>query len=268
MNFLQDIFGSKPTVPAWKPLNLGSEQGAAIANNQQNLQSAEQLTANANAFSQQQIQQMLNNAIPGFSQLTGNVQSTINSEIAGELPADVQQRIQSSTAANAFAGGYAGSDLARNLTARDLGITSLNLTQQGLSSAQSWIQQMNNLFSPGMLNVSGMFVTPGQQAAFDVQQQQQQFQQQWMQNQINAMPDPVLSGINTQITNLVGAYLSKGGGGGQYAAQYGANDVSGSGMDFGGGGSGFGSMAVGYGSGAQVGFDESQSQIDYAGTLA
>lgn len=226
MDFFSAQFGQKPKVPTLTPLNLQTEQSKAIASNQANLQGSEQLTAAANQFTQQQIEQMLSQAIPGFDQLRGNVQNTINQEIAGQLPADVQQQIQSSTAASAVAGGYAGSDLARNLTARDLGLTSLNLTQQGLSSAQSWIQQMNNLFSPGMLNVSSMFVSPQQQASFDVEERNAQFQQQWMQNQINAMPDPVIGGIHSEIVNLIGAYLSKGGNS-NASAKYSANDVSG-----------------------------------------
>jgi hypothetical protein len=210
--WLSGVFGSKPTVPNLPHLNLSTEQGKAIASNQANLPAAEQLTSAANAFSQQQIQAMLAQAIPGYQNLVQGVTGDISSMVSGQLPADVRAQIQQSTAASAVAGGYGGSGMAGNLTARDLGLTSLNLTQQGISSAQSWMQQMNNMFGPSMLNVSSMFVSPQQQAAFDVEERNAQFQRQWMESQISAMPDPMLRGLHDTIMQLATAYLSKGGG--------------------------------------------------------
>jgi len=239
MSFMQDIFGRKPTVPQLPSLNLQTEASKAIAGNVANAPAAEALVSQANTFTQQQIQSMLEQAIPGYSSLVSGVTGDISSMVKGELPADVKAQVQASTAASAVAGGYGGSGMAGNLTARDLGLTSLNLMQSGISTAESWMQEMDTLFGPGMLNVSSMFVSPGQQAAFDVEERNAQFQRQWMQNQIAAMPDPVLSGINTQITNLVGAYLSKGGGGGNYAATYTANQAQDN-VSSGGGGGGAG----------------------------
>jgi hypothetical protein len=51
--------------------------------------------------------------------------------LRGELPPDLASQIQRNTASKALTGGYAGSQAARNLTARDLGRTSLDLQQAG-----------------------------------------------------------------------------------------------------------------------------------------
>jgi hypothetical protein len=254
MSFLSSIFGSKPTVPTLPSLSLGTEQGKAIANNQAALPASEKLVSQANTFTQQQIQSMLEQAIPGYKNLVSSVSGNIQGMVGGQIPTDVQTAVQQSSAASAVAGGYGGSEMAGNLTARDLGMTSLDIMNQGISTAQSWMAELDKLFSPGMLDVSSMFVTPGQQASFDVEERNAQFQQQWMQNQIAAMPDPIAAGIYEGIQSNFNAFLGsagslmKMGAGGGAGGGFGAMATAGGG---GGGGSGGGGVPwIGdYGSG-------------------
>jgi hypothetical protein len=213
MSFLNEIFGSKPAVPKVTPLDLGTEQSKAIGNNISQLPQAESLVSSANQFSSEQITQMLQAAIPGYSNMTQTASSDIQSELSGQIPSDVSQAVTESGAAKSMSGGYGGSGMNRNLVARDLGLTSLALTQQGLSSAESWIKMSDQLYSPSMMNVSSMFVTPAQQASFDVEERNTQVQQQWLQNQISAMPDPVLAGIKSTIDSFTKSFLGGMGGG-------------------------------------------------------
>lgn len=53
------------------------------------------------------------------------------SYLRGEIPQDVRDQIGRSSAFRALSGGYAGSPMASALTARDLGLTSLDLTKRG-----------------------------------------------------------------------------------------------------------------------------------------
>src|ERR1700744_3226326 len=144
-NLLGNLLGgtSKPSVPAWQNISLPQQQAAAIAANTAALPGTEALVSSSNQFSHDQISKMLEQAIPGYNSIVGSASSNIESMLKGEIPTDVSQAVQSSDAAQAIGGGYAGTGAAKNLVARDLGLTSLNLTQQGINSAQSWISSMN-----------------------------------------------------------------------------------------------------------------------------
>jgi hypothetical protein len=100
------------------------------------LPSLKALGSQVNDFNQEQqlksIQKALEFALPGG---LGKAQGIVNSQLAGEIPADVQAQIQRSSAARAISGGYGGgSGLGRNLTLRDLGLTSLQQQQQGFNN--------------------------------------------------------------------------------------------------------------------------------------
>ena len=53
----------------------------------------------------------------------------------GEVPADVQERLRENAALSARAGGLSGSQAARNLQARDLGLTSMQIQESGMQRA-------------------------------------------------------------------------------------------------------------------------------------
>jgi hypothetical protein len=211
MNFLQSIFGKKPNLPAWQSLDLGTEQQKAISANTAAMPGAEKLVAESNLFSQQQTDQMLQGAIPGFSTMKGQASADISSMLKGEIPKDVSDAVQNSAAARSLGMGFGGSGMSRSLVARDLGLTSLDLTQKGLSSAQSWMQTMNQLYAPGQINLSSMFITPQQQAGFSQEERNMGFEHDWLGNQIAAMPDPVWSGIHEDVMSLAKAFLGGSG---------------------------------------------------------
>jgi hypothetical protein len=82
--------------------------------------------------------------------------------LKGELPADVAQAVTRSAAGKAIAGGFGGSQLAGSLGLRDLGITSLQTMQQGLSAAERWIASSTASSVPQLHNLAQMFFTPAQ----------------------------------------------------------------------------------------------------------
>lgn len=206
-SFLDLIFGVKPVVPTMPKLDIGTEQKAAIAGNQAALPGAEALVAKTNLFNIDQINKMLSQSIPGYGDITGNVSKNIASLTGGQIPQDVQDAVTRGAAGRALSGGYGGSQAGNNLVARDLGLTSLNLTQQGLSSAESWMKTMDSLYAPGMMNLSSMFISPMQQYQTDNEQNVQQFQNQWLRSQIQAMPDPAARGVHDTIMELATAYF-------------------------------------------------------------
>lgn len=237
--FLSDLYGSKPTVPTLPKLNLPSEQATATQANISNLPATEQLVGAANTFTRQQIQQMLASVIPNYNEITGSATTDIASMLKGEIPTDVSNALQTSAAARALTGGFAGSGMHGDLVARDLGLTSLNLMDKGITSAESWMSMMDQMYSPGMLNVSSMFITPMQEYQTANEQNVQQFQRQWMQSQISAMPDPELTGLLADISAASPMALPIGSGGEQGWAM----GLLGGGGGAGGGGGGLLSMA-------------------------
>lgn len=116
-----------------------------------------ELEAQRNAFNRAQLLESLGLQIPGYQE--GQAQRTQNamSLLRGELPPDLASQIQRNTASKALTGGYAGSQAARNLTARDLGRTSLDLQQAGNQQFSNIIgttplaQLANYEFTPQML---------------------------------------------------------------------------------------------------------------------
>lgn len=191
MGVFSDIFGSKPSLPPWQTLNLGTEQQTAINNNI----AAQPGAANLANLTETQIMSMLKQVIPNWDQISGASTGNIESLLKGQIPTDVSAAVSRSAAASSLAGGYGGTGLGRSLEARDLGLTSLDLTSKGLSSAESWMASTERLLSPAEQVYTNMFVTPGQQAAFDVNERNMKFESQWLGSQISAMPDPVTSGI-------------------------------------------------------------------------
>lgn len=230
MNFgASASFGSKPVVPVWNPVLLGTSQQTSIGSNKAALPGAESLTSSANAFSQEQIQKMLASAIPGYSSIVSSMTGNIKSMVEGKLPSDVSGAIQDSAAARSLTGGFGGSGLAGNMTARDIGLTSLQLTEQGTSMAENWMSLADKMFSPGMIDVGSMFISPEQQFQADVLNAENTWNTGWLSSQIQAMPDPTSVGEQKAFASLLGGGSAIGGSSG------------GSGGS--GGGSGGGSMS-------------------------
>ncbi len=213
-------FPKKPKVPDWQDISLATQQGKAIDANLAALPGAEQLVSRSNAFSQDQISKMLQNVIPNYSALTSKSGSNIEAMLRGEIPSDVKDQIQTSDAARALSGGYSGSGMHGDLVARDLGLTSLHLTQQGLSSAESWISMMDSMFAPSQLSVKDMFISPTQMFQTTFANQAEKWNVQWLKNQLKALPDPAtaaiardVGGIVDSVGSSVGNYVGGGAGG-------------------------------------------------------
>lgn len=63
--------------------------------------------------------------------LFGDLVTTAREFLSGQLPADVEREIRRSSAERSVQGGYAGTQLSRNLTLRDIGKTSLEMKDRG-----------------------------------------------------------------------------------------------------------------------------------------
>ena len=87
--------------------------------------------------------------------------SLASSYLNGVIPQDVQDQIQRATAQQSIQGGYGGTEMARNLTARDLGLTSMQLQQTGMGMSQTAASMAKGV-NPSFTPVSSLLFTPAQ----------------------------------------------------------------------------------------------------------
>ena len=197
--------GKKPKVPELKPIDFAGEQRQAIQQNIASLQPATELAQKTTAAEQSQLESQLRRAIPGYDQLIAQAGQNIGASLRGEVSQDVQSQLQRSAAGRALGGGFGGgSGMGRALSARDLGLTSMQIQNQGLNQAQNFIQQQRTTGMAQPFSVSSMFITPAQRIGAIQQQQQLQYGRDLTAAQVAAAPSPMQQSAQTAFTNFGG----------------------------------------------------------------
>lgn len=203
-------YGKKPKVPELTPVSPDATQKATVAGNAANFGDIAKLAANVNTFNQDQLNALIDRVLPGARQ---QIQSNISSQLRGEIPQDVQNAIyrgvaERSAGGNAFGGG----GFTRNVTARDLGLTSLDITNKALSSAEYWLSKA----TAPTFDVTSMFFTPQQRLAQENLQQERQYQRDSIAAGVAAAPDPGMAalaqGIDSDFARVENAALTYAGG--------------------------------------------------------
>lgn len=210
-------FGSKPVIPDLPQIDPTKVQAEAIAGNQANLPQAQELAAGVNTFNVQQRLGMLTQALnfAGGPGALGQIQSNIGSQLRGEINPDVAAAIQRNSAGRALQGGFGGgSMLGRNLTARDFGLTSMQLQQQGFSNAL----QLGGMAETPLMDPTSMFFSPQQRLEFAFQDRNARFQRDLLHELVAAAPDPATAALGREIDRFFNTAASVGmsyaGGGG------------------------------------------------------
>ena len=199
--------GSKPKVPEFKPIDFAGEQKKAIQQNLQSLPAASELAQKTTTADQSVLEEQLRRAIPGYDKLIAQAGSNIGASLRGEISPEVSAQVQRSTAGRALSGGFGGaSGMGRSLTARDLGLTGMQIQNQGLQQAQSFIQQQRMFGMVQPFSTSSMFITPAQRVGVMQQQQQAQYGRDLQAAQVAAMPDPTMAAFGSAISSAGGFY--------------------------------------------------------------
>jgi hypothetical protein len=203
---LGGLFGAKKVkVPELKPIDFAGEQRQAIQQNIASLEPATELATKTTAAEQGILEAQLRRAIPGYDQLIQQAGKNIGSALRGEVSQDVASQLQRSSAGRALSGGYgAGSGAGRNLAARDFGLTSMQIQNQGLAQAQNFIQQQRTMGMAQPFSVSSMFITPNQRIGFMQEQQSRQYQRDLAAAQVAAQPSAMNQAFGSAIGNFTG----------------------------------------------------------------
>ena len=207
--------GSKPKVPAFKPIDFQAEQKQAIQQNIEALQPATELAQKTTAAEQSQLEAQLRRAIPGYDQLIQQASSNIGSALRGELSPEATRNLQRFSAGQALTRGYGGgSGMGLFGAVQNYAKASEARQQLGLAQAQSFIQQQRAFGMAQPFSVSSMFITPSQRINALSQQNQQQYNRDLQAAQVAAMPDPTMAAIGSAISSAGGfaggAYTQRG----------------------------------------------------------
>lgn len=208
-----------PKVAEFTPVDVQGEQTRAIEGNIANLDQLALLSSGSNDIATKNLLSTLEQIQPGYGDMSAKTSSTINSFLAGELPQDVIDQIRRQSAEGSILGGYGpDSGMGRALTARDLGLNTLQLVDRGLSAAQSWMQQSASMAPK--FDFSSMFVTPGQAIAAKQQNNEGQQNQQQQQYNMNAQSAAAPWAAASQGLGAMAGFMGGGGAGAAASRAY------------------------------------------------
>jgi|SRR6186713_593814 len=202
-------FGEKPEIPQLPAIDPNAIQAQTIAANAQNIPGLKQQAEEINAFNIKQnlgqLSQALEFIAPG--QLA-QAQGLVSSQLRGEVPADVAAQLQRRSTAQSLLGGFGGnSGIGRNLSARDFGLTSMGIQQQGLANFSNLASMVPKT---AMFDMTSMFYTPQQRMNFAFQERESQFQRTLLANQVAAAPDPGTAALAREIDRFFNTAISAG----------------------------------------------------------
>lgn len=169
-NFTGQLIGANqikaPKTAQYTPVDLQAEQAKAVSGNLANLESIEKLTSKTNTYNQSEATRLMEQAIPGWSQLqsaaTAQAQKLLTNPY--ELDSDTQEYLAKQAAERGISAGTRGqfSDFSY---LKDFGITSMQAAQSRISQAQSLMGTLAST-SPRVNPMSpiSMYITPQAQA--------------------------------------------------------------------------------------------------------
>lgn len=285
MGFLSKIFGKKPKVPEFTPVDYDKEYDAAADYNEENIERFGGISRKAQEQDQQALTQGLRSAIPNYDELLAAEFDITSSLLRGELSKREQDRLRDRRAALGLSTGTQDSDLTQYSYARDLGLAERDLINQGMAYADNRIRRQS-AFVAQPVSVTTMFQSPQQRIAQKMSERDSKFNRDYAANKVAAAPSPVASGLfNVGMAALGGAFGGgAGAGAGGILGKTGAGRLAGGligtavGGPIGGliggtiGGGGFGSIFGGGGgggfspapSGTVLGSDISGMPMSYA----
>lgn len=215
--------GKKAKVPKYQPVNATAEQGSAIAGNIANFGESSRLAEMTNNFNQDQLEAKLRRAIPNYDELINKSSKLISTGLSGELAPDVAGNIKRNAAEKSLAGGFGSSGASRNLEARDLGLTSLDISQRSLDKAMQFVSTLKGVSVSANMGAESMFVTPAQRIAAASANSSNDYNAKLAAANASAGPDPMLSSIGGFLSQIGGMAYSAGVGGQSAGSWLGTN---------------------------------------------
>jgi len=197
------LLKKKPKIPKYTPVNQQAEQEAAIAGNLASFGKASELADITAQADQDRLDSILARTMPNYRELISGAGSAVQNMIAGQLPMADQQMIMRRAAERGASMGLGGSAAGRNLTARDLGLSSLQMTQAGLGAFNQLSSNLRQNYMVNPMSTSSMYVSPSQRIANSIQENQFAY---------NALVSKRQSDAANSWQSRVGNFMSSAGG--------------------------------------------------------
>lgn len=159
-------------IPAYKPVDQTAEQAAGIASNLSSFPQAKELADRTTAADQDRLDSILNRTMPNYRLMLNDAGGAVQSMIRGELPMADQSMIMRQAAERGTGLGLAGSAAGRNLTARDLGLASYQMTQAGLGAFNQLSSNIRQNYTVNPMSTAYSFISPAQRTANAIRENQ------------------------------------------------------------------------------------------------
>jgi len=175
-----------PGTAAYTPIDPQLAQSQAIAGNIANQDDIEQLLTRANRYTQGQANDLMEQAVPGYGQLSATLMSRAQQDAANpyDVPQEVQDNLTRIASERGVSRGTRGQTNQFSLI-RDLGVNQLNYGQSKMQSALGALQTLTGV-APRVSAASPLsfFLTPAQ--SLSAQSTNNQTQQSIAQGGLNA----------------------------------------------------------------------------------
>lgn len=176
-----------PEAPDYEPVDLRSVMQNTMSANLGAIPRIERLAEAVNQFNTEQDIKSLEQLFPGAADRIAKAGSIIDDLMAGKMPTDARNQMLQYRREMSRAGGTGGSlfQLAGEMT--DIGKSSLDAQMTGMTAAERWLAQSRSRVP--LFNMASMFATPAmglQNAQFNATNQ---WNVDWLQNQLAAQGD-------------------------------------------------------------------------------
>lgn len=151
-----------PKIPKYKKIDQAAEQKAAISSNLASFDSAKELADRTTMADQERLESIISRTLPDYRNMLSGAGSAISNMIAGNLPMADQGMIMRQAAERGGALGLGSSQAGRNLTARDLGISQVQMMNQGLNAFNSFSSNLRQNYTVNPMSQASMYMTPQQ----------------------------------------------------------------------------------------------------------
>lgn len=186
------LFKEKPELPGLESINLGEEQQKSIKSNTAALPALESLASRVNEFTSSERLKALRNVIPGLDENIAKVMAGLGRGLEGMLPIEDRDQIWNSSTARAVGSGTGGleSGYGRALVERDLGLAKQDVFYKSLSAFDNWVKTGSTYLTGPQFDFTSAFISPMQQASFDVSERNTMWNYKWFKAQHDAQPEP------------------------------------------------------------------------------
>ena len=149
-------------IPKYKKVDQAAEQKAAISSNLASFDSAKELADRTTMADQERLESIISRTLPDYQNILRSAGGAISNMIAGNLPMADQGMTIRRAAERGGALGLGSSQAGRNLTARDLGISQVQLMNQGLNAFNSFSSNLRQNYTVNPMSQASMYMTPQQ----------------------------------------------------------------------------------------------------------